>query len=139
MLDRLGEIAQVLFGRALVGTEMALVFPGKRSAEVIFQQAGRAHNQGLATDLIQQPSELFQDIGRELRRPEIPSGWWGIRSRICSSSLYFWSAQCIRPFRAMKVYIRSAPMKVGFRDAQACSHFVIAYIRQDARRQQHAG
>ena len=69
--DRLGQARQVFSRRVLVWAEVAFVFPGKRGAEVIFQQAGRAHDQWFASDQLEQAAQLFHELGRKLARQEI--------------------------------------------------------------------
>src|SRR3972149_1023064 len=63
--DGIGQRPQVLLRRALVRTEVAVVFPGERGAEVVFKLAGRADDQGLGADLPQQILEQLKELRRE--------------------------------------------------------------------------
>ena len=64
--DGAGQVAQVLRGAALVGAKDAVVFTRERGPKVILQQAGGAHDQGAVAHRLEQPAQVFEDLGREL-------------------------------------------------------------------------
>lgn len=125
-----GQGLQVFFGRTLVGAKITVVFACKGIAKVVFQQAGRAHDQGTFGSFHQDVPQAFQDIIREFSVDKV-----AYDVRVIGTHLFFGLIFLITPMHQAiicnKDIIQVRCQEVGNRNTHGFPHVRRGSILQD--------